>query len=581
MKKKFFLSVFSLLCAGIVNAAILNVPADFTTIQIGINSSVNGDTVLVQPGTYVENINYDGKNITVASLFLTTADTSYISQTVIDPCQHCFVVTFQNGEDSTSVLYGLTITNSGGFSKGIVCINSSPKLDSNSIMDISSNCVTYDGGGICLVNSNAIIINNLIQNNHITVYEPQQGGGSGISSTSSSPYILNNLILENTLYAETIGSGYGAGIYCKNSNPVIIGNTIHENIMNGGSIFGAGIYVEYCNPIYIYNNIISYNYSNVGAGIYISYSSGEIKNNFVFNNYTSEGGYGGRLCIRSENIKIINNIICNNSSGRGGGLESRTNIFINNTICNNYATNQGGAVYGSGRSPIFYNNIMFGNNSVIGSQVSLPDGYYSSDPEFYFNNIEGGLNAMHGNNTYTWIYQNNIDLPPNFVNPTAGSGYEYCAFQSDWSLTEYSPCIDVGTPDTTGLNIPPWDMDGNIRVWDGNGSGVAIIDMGAYEYGAPSYSVQEPEIPQERIIYNFPNPTKTSTTIKYFLKQNSHVKISIYNLKGQLVETIINDAKPKGEHAVLYNTDTLNSGVYFYKIQTEDMSEIKKMIVIK
>ena len=43
-------------------AATINIPVDYTTIQPGINASTNGDTVLVQPGTYIENINYNGKN---------------------------------------------------------------------------------------------------------------------------------------------------------------------------------------------------------------------------------------------------------------------------------------------------------------------------------------------------------------------------------------------------------------------------------------------------------------------------------------------------------------------------------------
>lgn len=60
-------------------ATIINVPDDQPTIQAGIDASTNGDTVLVQPGTNYENINYNGKNITVASLFLTTQDTTYIS----------------------------------------------------------------------------------------------------------------------------------------------------------------------------------------------------------------------------------------------------------------------------------------------------------------------------------------------------------------------------------------------------------------------------------------------------------------------------------------------------------------------
>ena len=96
MKTIYFVLVFFLFSTCLFST-IINVPADQPTIQAGIDAAVDADTVLVQPGTYVENINYNGKNITVASLFLTTQDTTYISQTIIDGNQTGSVVKFENG----------------------------------------------------------------------------------------------------------------------------------------------------------------------------------------------------------------------------------------------------------------------------------------------------------------------------------------------------------------------------------------------------------------------------------------------------------------------------------------------------
>jgi len=59
------------------SATIINIPDDYPTIQEGIDASTDGDTVLVQPDTYVENINFNGHNITVGSLFLTTGDSLF------------------------------------------------------------------------------------------------------------------------------------------------------------------------------------------------------------------------------------------------------------------------------------------------------------------------------------------------------------------------------------------------------------------------------------------------------------------------------------------------------------------------
>ena len=76
--------------------AIINVPGDQPTIQEGIDASSDGDIVLIQPGIYLENINFHGKCITLASLFFTTRNTSYISQTAINGSQNGSVCTIEN-----------------------------------------------------------------------------------------------------------------------------------------------------------------------------------------------------------------------------------------------------------------------------------------------------------------------------------------------------------------------------------------------------------------------------------------------------------------------------------------------------
>jgi hypothetical protein len=94
-----------------VSATIINVSADQSTIQAGINSSISGDTVRVALGIYVENINFSGKNIIVGSWFLDAGDTSYISSTIIDGNQSGIVVSLTNEEDGTAVITGFTIQN--------------------------------------------------------------------------------------------------------------------------------------------------------------------------------------------------------------------------------------------------------------------------------------------------------------------------------------------------------------------------------------------------------------------------------------------------------------------------------------
>jgi len=125
-----------------LSATIINIPADQPTIQDGINVSVDGDTVLVHPGTYFESIDFIGKDIVVGSLILITGEESYISETIIDGnSENGRLVSFINGETENAKLIGITIRNGYGFyaemyepcGVGIYILNSSPSIENNII----------------------------------------------------------------------------------------------------------------------------------------------------------------------------------------------------------------------------------------------------------------------------------------------------------------------------------------------------------------------------------------------------------------------------------------------------------------
>ena len=128
-------AIFTAIALIPASATIIDVPSvDYPTIQAGIDSSSDGDTVLVQPGMYIENIDFNGHNIVLGSLFLTTDDTSYITSTIIDGDSLASVITLENGENSSTVITGFTIQNGyaviGG---GIYCHNSKPRITQNTI----------------------------------------------------------------------------------------------------------------------------------------------------------------------------------------------------------------------------------------------------------------------------------------------------------------------------------------------------------------------------------------------------------------------------------------------------------------
>jgi hypothetical protein len=95
-------------------------------------------------------------------------------------------------------------------------------------------------------------------------------------------------------------------------------------------------------------------------------------------------------------------------------------------------------------------------------------------------------------------------------------------------------------------------------------------------------SVENKEIPTKFALYqNYPNPFNPSTTISYDLPVRSRVKLSIYNLLGQEVATLIEGEQEPGRYNVKFDASGLPSGIYFYRLEAGRFIEQKKMILIK
>ncbi len=80
---------------------------------------------------------------------------------------------------------------------------------------------------------------------------------------------------------------------------------------------------------------------------------------------------------------------------------------------------------------------------------------------------------------------------------------------------------------------------------------------------------------------NYPNPFNPVTSIKYNIPKDANVSLKIYDALGQLITTLVNEYQKTGEYEVIFNGENYPSGVYFYKLESDDFVSTKKMALIK
>jgi len=327
----------------------IRVPSDQPTIQSAINVAAIGDTVLVAPGTYVENINFGGKAITVRS-------ESGAQDTIIDGGNANPVVTFTSRVGRDSALNGFTLQNGrGGEGGGVTVEDSSPTITNNVI----KNNQACDGGGIGIGFGSPLIRLNTITGNGNNFCSG--GGGGGISIRgASSVEILDNVISDNV---STNGGGismFGAG------TPIIKRNIIKGNNAMGGQ--GGGLYMVNVSDALIVQNLITGNQAVSGGGLYWLVPSPArgpilVNNTIADNNATSIG-----------------------SSIVADGFDDRTELTNNIMVAKpgQFGLYCGG-LFNQAQPIIRFNNIFSVDGLAYGGTCSNKtgtDGNISADPQF-------------------------------------------------------------------------------------------------------------------------------------------------------------------------------------------------------
>ncbi len=99
-----------------------------------------------------------------------------------------------------------------------------------------------------------------------------------------------------------------------------------------------------------------------------------------------------------------------------------------------------------------------------------------------------------------------------------------------------------------------------------------------------NYQSYQPKTVQ--LFANYPNPFNPQTRIKYFLPKSMHVRLTIYNIKGQEIMTVVDDLREAGYNTIIWNGidsqgRNVGSGVYFYKIKADNYIKVRKMVLVR
>jgi predicted outer membrane repeat protein len=391
----------------------------------------------------------------------------------------------------------------------------------------------------------------LIENLTITGGSASDGGGI-FCRDHSNPCFKNVVIINNSAVY------FGGGIYCYDySNPSLENVELSGNSSNsGGGISCRSNSNPSLENVTIADNTAEYN----GGGIFCGYSSPSLENVTITGNSANGNYYGGGgiLCSHSS-PSLINVTISNNFALSGGGINCRSNSnpsLENVTISDNSAIYGGGISCRSNSSPCLLNSILWNDSP---QEIYFNESYDPNSITISYSDIQGGEAGIVTNNNgiVNWL-EGNIDEDPLFVDPANG----------DYHLTENSPCIDAGNPTS------PLDPDGT------------IADMGAYYFHQETGSDIILSANVDFALTNYPNPFNPSTIISFVILNNSIVELSIYNIKGQKLKSLLNEQLAAGHHSIIWdgrdsNDKRVGSGLYFYKLKAGDYKKVRKMILLK
>lgn len=387
--------------------------------------------------------------------------------------------------DSNALIISNTIRNNTAFllGGGVWVQRGAPVLQDNQITNNRTVGLGQDahGGGVQLENTQAMLLDNLIAGNVVSGTETYGGGievsGTGVGQVT----LLRNLMISNTASVSAGNPGFG-GAFALRSGQVFLQDGIlisNTAVTGGGGIFIGGL-GDCCN-LAGKDNVIQANSANQGGGLFNDGQIASLHGGQVISNTAVTNG-GGIFVNISGMISVTNSALIANLAGQNGGAIYNSGNFsvTNTTVSGNSATSMGGGIANlqqvnmvnatisnnssSGGAGLFNASLVNTTNSLIA--LNIGDnclGVLTSQGH----NLEDGGTCALGQPT-----DMSNTLPA--MNPLGENG----GSTPTHALTSDSPAIDAGDNSVCSST----DQRGTQRPIDGDGDGLAVCDIGAYEY---------------------------------------------------------------------------------------------------
>ena len=375
-----------------------------------------------------------------------------------------------------------------------------------------------------------------IENSTIVNSNVQNGGGSPVNGpfTISSSTLINTPINLPSAYVSVSNSV----INYTGSNGLIFGNGFIENSQLIGNDNGVAV------------KITGYSGYNIGGTVTISNST--IMQNLV-----------GIQITNANVITIQNNNIIDNATYNIENLSAQAITATYNWWGTADSVEIAATIFD------YYDDINYGIVD-YSNYLTSPDTDAPISPPTNVVKSASGSDVQ-----LSWSANQESDLAGYKVYYGSPTGYSFDNMVDVGNVTSY---ILSGVTESDTIAITAYDnqADGTDDQIEGHESWFAIATT---TMGIKNDDVILPTT--FALKQNFPNPFNPVTTISYQLPKSTFVNLSIYNVVGQLVETLVNEHKNVGYYSVEWNASNVGTGIYFYRIKAGESSAVKKCLVLK